>query len=216
MLSVQTFTFNPFEENTYVLYDETGEAVIVDPGCSNRLEERELADWMVSQGLRPRLILLTHSHIDHILGAWFVKDKYRIPLCIHRKDEETLRSGKIVAAMYGIKNYTEVEADQYVSEAQTVHFGNQEISVLFLPGHAPGHVGYYHAGQKILLGGDVLFRSSIGRTDLPGGDFDTLIDSIHQRLFTLPDEVTVYPGHGPETTIGQEKVSNPFCALSLK
>jgi len=216
MLSVQTFTFNPFEENTYVLYDETGEAVIVDPGCSNRLEERELADWMVSQGLRPRLILLTHSHIDHILGAWFVKDKYRIPLCIHRKDEETLRSGKIVAAMYGIKNYTEVEADQYVSEVQIIHFGNQEISVLFLPGHAPGHVGYYHAGQKILLGGDVLFRSSIGRTDLPGGDFDTLIDSIHQKLFTLPDEVTVYPGHGPETTIGQEKVSNPFCALSLK
>jgi len=216
MLSLRTFTFNPFEENTYVLYDETGDAVIVDPGCSNRSEEKELADWIALQKLNPRLILLTHSHIDHILGAYFVKDKYRIPLCIHRNDEDTLRSGKIVAAMHGLGNYTPVEPDQYVSESESVDFGNQKLSVLFLPGHAPGHVGYYHAGQKILMGGDVLFRNSIGRTDLPGGDFDTLIESIHQKLFTLPDEVTVFPGHGPETTIGEEKVSNPFCALSIK
>jgi hydroxyacylglutathione hydrolase len=216
MLSVQTFTFNSFEENTYVLYDETKEAALVDPGCSNRAEERELADWIAAKELRPRLILLTHSHIDHILGAYFVKEKYQIPLCIHRKDEETLRSGKIVAGMYGIHNYSEVVADQYVSETQTVDFGNQKLIVLFLPGHAPGHVGYYHPGQKIIMGGDVLFRSSIGRTDLPGGDFDTLINSIHQKLFTLPEDVIVYPGHGPETTIGVEKVSNPFCALSLK
>lgn len=216
MLNIQVFTFNPFQENTYVLYDETGDAVIVDPGCSNRMEDKELSEWIASKQLTPRLILLTHSHIDHILGAYFVKDKYRIPLCIHPKDESTLKSGKIVAGMYGIDNYTEVSADRYVDEKDTVEFGNQKMSVLFLPGHAPGHVGYYHKDQKVVIGGDVLFRNSIGRTDLPGGDFDTLISSIHQKLFTLPDDVVVYPGHGPETTIGEEKVSNPFCALSVR
>ena len=216
MLSLQSFTFNPFQENTYVLFDETNEAVIIDPGCSNRTEEREFSDWISSKKLIPRLILLTHSHIDHILGAYYVKDKYRVPLCIHKKDEETLRAGKIVASMYGIDNYTEVEADQYVSESEPVMFGNQKLKVLFLPGHAPGHVGYYHEEQKMLIGGDVLFRSSIGRTDLPGGNFETLIESIHQKLFTLPDDVVVYPGHGPETTTGEEKVSNPFCALSIR
>lgn len=216
MLSVQSFTFNPFQENTYVLFDETNDAVIIDPGCSNRMEEKELSDWIASRKLVPRLILLTHSHIDHILGAYYVKDKYRVPLCIHRKDEETLRAGTVVAQMYGIDNYTQAEADRYVSEGEVVKFGNQQLSVLFLPGHAPGHVGYYHVAQKIVIGGDVLFRQSIGRTDLPGGNYDTLIESIHQKLFTLPDDVTVYPGHGPGTTIGEEKVSNPFCALSLR
>jgi hydroxyacylglutathione hydrolase len=216
MLSVHSFTFNPFQENTYVLFDETNDAVIIDPGCSDRSEERELSDWITARKLVPRLILLTHSHIDHILGAYYVKDKYRVPLCIHKKDEETLRAGKIVASMYGIDNYTEVEADKYVSESEPVLFGNQRLKVLFLPGHAPGHVGYYHEEQKIIIGGDVLFRSSIGRTDLPGGDFDTLIESIHQKLFTLPNDIVVYPGHGPATTTGEEKISNPFCALSIK
>jgi len=216
MLYVQSFTFNPFQENTYVLFDETNDAVIIDPGCSNRMEEKELSDWLTAKKLTPRLILLTHSHIDHILGAYYVKDKYRVPLCIHKKDQDTLRAGKVVAQMYGIENFTEVESDQFVSEGEVVKFGSQQLAVLFLPGHAPGHVGYYHVGEKILMGGDVLFRRSIGRTDLQGGDFDTLIESIHKKLFTLPDDVTVYPGHGPETTIGDEKVSNPFCALSLR
>lgn len=216
MLYVQSFTFNPFQENTYVLFDETNDAVIIDPGCSNRMEEKELSDWITTKKLTPRLILLTHSHIDHILGAYYVKDKYRVPLCIHKKDQDTLRAGKVVAQMFGIENFTEVESDQFVSEGEVVKFGNQQLAVLFLPGHAPGHVGYYHVGEKILMGGDVLFRRSIGRTDLQGGDFDTLIESIHKKLFTLPDDVTVYPGHGPETTIGDEKVSNPFCALSLR
>jgi glyoxylase-like metal-dependent hydrolase (beta-lactamase superfamily II) len=216
MLSVHFFTFNPFQENTYVVFDETKDAVIIDPGCSNRAEERELSEWITSTGLNVRLILLTHSHIDHILGAYFVKDKYRAPLCIYPKDEATLRSGKVVAAMYGMDNFTPVEADMFLSEDQPVKFGNTKLTVLFLPGHAPGHVGFYHAAEKILIGGDVLFQGSIGRTDLPGGDFDTLISSIHQKVFTLGDDVVVYPGHGPSTTVGEEKVSNPFCALSLR
>jgi hydroxyacylglutathione hydrolase len=216
MLSVQYFTFNLFAENTYILYDETKEAVIIDPGCSNKQEERELSEWIARAGLKIRFVLLTHSHIDHILGVYYVKDKYKVPLLIYPMDESTLRSGKIVAAMYGIDNFTPVEPDQYLSEQEQVSFGNTKLSVLFLPGHAPGHVGFYHEGQKTLIGGDVLFRSSIGRTDLPGGDFETLISSIHQKVFTLPEDVVVYPGHGPATTVGEEKVSNPFCALSLR
>src|SRR5688572_10163275 len=124
MLSVHFFTFNPFQENTYVLYDETKDAVIIDPGCSNRAEERALSEWISQSGLNIRQILLTHSHIDHILGAYFVKDKYRAPLCIYPKDEPTLRSGKVVTSMYGIDNFNPVEADQFLSKNEPVTFGN--------------------------------------------------------------------------------------------
>ncbi|HZY82560.1 MAG TPA: MBL fold metallo-hydrolase [Cyclobacteriaceae bacterium] len=215
MLSIQTLTFNPFQENTYVLYDETAEAVIVDAGCYDREEEKELSDFIESKKLKVKALINTHSHIDHILGAYYVKDKYKIPLYVHRLDEQTLRSGKVVAQMYGIDHYTEVTPDGYLSEGDQVKFGNQSFEILFLPGHAPGHVGFYHPEQKVLMGGDVLFYRSIGRTDLPGGDYDTLIESIHKKIFTLPDDVVVYAGHGPTTTVKDEKVENPFCALTL-
>lgn len=216
MLSVETFTFNPFQENTYILFDETLDALIVDAGCYEKEEERELSDFISSKGLNVRAIINTHSHIDHILGTYYAKDKYKVPLLIHRLDESTLRAGKISASIYGLNRFTEVTADGYLSESEPVKLGNQSFEVLFLPGHAPGHVGFYHREQKLLLGGDVLFYRSIGRTDLPGGDFNTLIESIHKKIFTLPDDVVVYPGHGPATTVGEEKVGNPFCALTLK
>lgn len=215
MLSLQTFTFNPFQENTYVLYDETNEAVVIDAGCYDRDEERELSDFISNKKLTVKAIFNTHSHIDHILGTYYVKDKYKVPLFIHRLDEQVLRAGKMSAQIYGIPNFTEVSPDSYFAEGEQVKVGNQSLDVLFLPGHAPGHVGFYHAAQKILLGGDVLFFRSIGRTDLPGGDYDTLIESIHKKIFTLPDDVVVYPGHGPTTTVGEEKVENPYCALTL-
>jgi hydroxyacylglutathione hydrolase len=215
MLSVEIFPFNPFQENTYLLFDETREAMVVDPGCYEKTEEKELSDFIESQKLTIKAIINTHSHIDHILGAYYVKDKYKVPLLIHPKDEETLRYGKISASIYGLGRFTDVSADGFLSEDEAVKFGNQSFDVLFLPGHAPGHVGFYHRTQKILLGGDVLFHRSIGRTDLPGGDYDTLIESIHKKIFTLPDDVIVYPGHGPATTVGEEKVGNPFCALTL-
>lgn len=215
MLSIETFTFNPFQENTYVLYDETGEAMIVDAGCYDRDEEKELSDFIESKKLKVKALINTHSHIDHILGAYYVTDKYKVPLFIHPKDEQTLRSGKVVSTMYGIDHFNEVLASGYLSEDKSVKFGNQSFDVLFLPGHAPGHVGFYHREKKVLIGGDVLFNRSIGRTDLPGGDYDTLIESIHKKIFTLPDDVVVYPGHGPTTTVKQEKVENPFCALTL-
>lgn len=215
MLTIETFTFNPFQENTYVLFDETNEAVVIDAGCYGREEEKELSDFIESKKLTVKAVLNTHSHIDHILGSYYVKDKYKVPLLIHKQDEQMLRAGKISASIYGMDRFTEVSADGYLSEGEPVKFGNQSLDVLFLPGHAPGHVGFYHRAQKVLLGGDVLFNRSIGRTDLPGGDYDTLIESIHKKIFTLPDDVVVYPGHGPTTTVGEEKVENPFCALTL-
>ncbi len=215
MLQVQTFTFNAFEENTYVIYDETGEAAIVDPGCSNRAEEEVLKKFIQANNLRVVYLLNTHCHVDHVLGNAFVKDYFKVPLLMHKADEPTLRAVKIYAPMYGIGGYTEALPDQFLEEGQFVKIGNESLKVLFLPGHAPGHIGFYHAPSAQLLAGDVLFHRSIGRTDLPGGNFDVLIQSIHQKVFTLPDEVVVYPGHGPTTTVGEEKVENPFCALSL-
>jgi glyoxylase-like metal-dependent hydrolase (beta-lactamase superfamily II) len=216
MLSIETFEFNPFQENTYVLYDETNEAVIIDAGCYEREEQKQLSDFISRKQLIVKAIWNTHSHIDHILGSYYVRDKYKIPMLVHHLDEQMLRAGKISAQMYGIPGFAEATADGYITEAEPLKFGNQSFEVLFLPGHAPGHVGFYHTKQKVLLSGDVLFYRSIGRSDLPGGNHAQLIDSIHKKIFTLPDDVVVYPGHGPTTTVGEEKVENPFCGLTLK
>jgi glyoxylase-like metal-dependent hydrolase (beta-lactamase superfamily II) len=215
MLSIQTFTFNAFSENTYVVSDETKDAVIIDPGCYSREEQQELSAFIETNGLKIKFILNTHCHIDHVLGNYFTKDKFKAPLLIHQIEDAQLRAVKNYAPVYGFTNYSPAEPDQFIGEADAIKFGNTSWKILFLPGHAPGHVGFYDEKEKIMFSGDVLFSGSIGRTDLPGGNFDTLIRSIHQKLFTLPDEVEVYPGHGPTTTIGEEKISNPYCALSL-
>ncbi|MBS1487297.1 MAG: MBL fold metallo-hydrolase [Bacteroidetes bacterium] len=215
MLSIQSFTFNAFAENTYVVFDETHEAVIIDPGCYTREEQNQLTSFVTKNNLQVKYILNTHCHIDHVLGNDFTKDYYRVPLLIHSIEEPVLRAVKNYAPLYGFDGYREALPDQYLHESKSVKFGNTEWKVLFLPGHSVGHVGFYDAKEKAVIAGDVLFAGSIGRTDLPGGDFDTLIRSIHQELFRLPDDTVVYAGHGPTTTIGEEKISNPFCALSL-
>jgi len=215
MLSIQTFTFNAFSENTYVVFDETREAVIIDPGCYSREEQHELSSFIEGQQLKVKYILNTHCHIDHVLGNDFAKNKYKAPLLIHKTEEATLKSVKNYAPLYGFDGYREAEPDKFIDEKDLIEFGNTSWKILFLPGHAPGHIGFYDEKEKIIFSGDVLFAGSIGRTDLPGGDFDILIQSIHQKLFALPDEVIAYTGHGPTTTIGEEKISNPFCALSL-
>ena len=214
MLFVKTFVFNPFQENTYVLFDETKECAIVDPGCYEPDEKEELMDFISHEGLRVTQLLNTHCHVDHVLGNSFIKHKFNVGLQIHAKDEPTLKAVKIYSSNYGFHHYEEATPDSYLEEGDQVSLGSQKLDVLFVPGHAPGHIAFYHAKDKILIGGDVLFYNSIGRTDLPGGNFDTLIDSIHKKLFTLPDDVKVYPGHGPQTTIGFEKKTNPFCALT--
>ena len=214
MLRVHSFVFNPFQENTYVLYDETKECVIIDPGCFDAEEKSALASFIEEEKLKVQLLLNTHCHVDHVLGNYFVKEKYKVNLLIHKKDEPALKAVKAYAPSYGLFQYDETEPDAFMEEGDTIRFGNQQLEVLFTPGHAPGHVVFYNEKEKIVIGGDVLFYNSVGRTDLPGGNHEDLIKSIHTKLFVLPDNVTVYPGHGPETTIGFEKRTNPFCALS--
>ena len=210
MLKVKAFNFNPFQENTYVVSRESGETIIVDPGCFFPEEERELVDYIESNELKPTAIYNTHCHIDHVLGGAFVKEKFEIPFYCHEKDLEWLRAVKIYASNYGFDNYREFSHNGTYDENDTLFEGDEELEVLFLPGHAPGHTALVNHPQKIALVGDVIFDGSIGRTDLPGGDHETLIRSIKEELFKLPDDYTLFTGHGPETTIGKERVSNPF------
>ncbi|RAU82066.1 MBL fold metallo-hydrolase [Pontibacter arcticus] len=209
-MKVTCLTFNPFQENTYLLHDETKACVVIDPGCYEAHEREELKQYITDNGLKVERLLNTHCHIDHVLGNKFVADTYKVGLEIHAEDEQVLRSVPTYAPNYGFAMYAELLPTSYLKEGDTIKFGNTELKVIFAPGHAPGHVVFYNEAEKIVIGGDVLFRQSIGRTDLPLGDHNTLIQSIKTKLFTLPDEVTVYPGHGPETTIGHEKKYNPF------
>lgn len=215
MLKIKTFTFNPFQENTYILSDN-GEAIIIDPGNSDSHETAALNQYISDEKLSIKYLLNTHCHIDHVLGNYQIKEKYKAPFLIHELDLPVLRSVKSYASNYGFPHYTECLPDSFLQEGDEISLGSSKAIVKFVPGHAPGHVAFYFQEEKKIFSGDVLFRSSIGRTDLPGGNFETLITSIHQKLFTLPDAVTVYSGHGPTTTLGEEKVSNPFCALNLR
>jgi hydroxyacylglutathione hydrolase len=210
MLQLKVFTFNPFSENTYILFDETKEAAIFDPGCYEKQETDMLADFIQREGLKITHLINTHCHIDHVLGNAFVKNKYKVPLWFHKNEIPVLKSVKVYAPNYGFAGYQETEADGYLDETQKLKIGNTSLDILFVPGHAPGHLVFYNRDSKICLAGDTLFQGSIGRTDLAGGDHDTLIRTIKSELFSLPDDTIVYPGHGPQTTIGTEKQSNPF------
>lgn len=210
MLHIKSFTFNPFSENTYVLYDETDEAVIIDPGCYEKEEKGELFDFLQTHKLKPVKLLNTHCHIDHVLGNAFVKNTYDIPLWFHKEEEPILRAVSSYASNYGFPQYQETMADHYIKEGELIKFGDTVLQTLLVPGHAPGHLVFYHPESKTCIGGDTLFQGSIGRTDLPGGDHQTLLEAIKSQLFALPDDVKVYPGHGPATSIGHEKINNPF------
>lgn len=214
MLQVKKFTFNPFAENTYVLFDDTKECVVIDPGCYEKNEQQELVDFIEANKLIVKKLINTHCHIDHVLGNAFVKRKYNVQLYIHPIEEALLRAVQTYASNYGFFQYENSTPDVFITEKDTVDFGDQRLKILFVPGHSPGHIAFYDEVTRVLIGGDVLFENSIGRSDLPGGNFNTLINSIHEKFFTLPDDVTVYCGHGEETSIGFEKRTNPFCALT--
>jgi hydroxyacylglutathione hydrolase len=215
MLTIQNFVFNPLQENTLVVFDETKQAVIIDPGCYEPSEKKQLDDFVADHQLEVKYLLNTHCHFDHVLGNDHVKEKYHVPLLVHPIEEHVLKAVKTYVSNYGFSGFRETTPDGFLNEGDRVTFGHTSLEVLFLPGHSPGHLAFYHPAQSVIISGDVLFSGSIGRTDLPGGDFETLITSIHRKLFALPDDVTVYPGHGPTTTLGREKISNPFCAVSL-
>ncbi len=216
MIEIKSFTFNPsFYENTYVLYDETLECIIVDPGCFFKEEYDELDSFIEDYRLKPVKLINTHCHIDHVLGNAYVKNKYKIPLYIHKLDMEVLLAVKVFSEMYGFRGYEEATVDGYLKEGDQVDFGSSVLNVLFVPGHAPGHIALVSEEQNFAISGDVLFDGSIGRTDLPGGNYNQLIESIQTKLFLLDDEMIIYPGHGPTTTIRKEKSTNPFCRLAI-
>jgi hydroxyacylglutathione hydrolase len=210
MLNIKSFTFNPFQENTYLAYDEQGEAVLIDPGCYTSEERRELEGFVTINGLKVRHLLNTHCHIDHVLGNAWAKKRFGIPLWIHEKEIAVLKSVKVYAPNYGFQGYESSEADQFLEEGKEFKVGEESLKIIFVPGHAPGHVVFYHKESNQCIAGDTLFRGSIGRTDLPGGNHQVLLEKIKSQLFTLPEETVIYSGHGPETTIGFEKIHNPF------
>ena len=210
MLQLKSFTFNPFMENTYVLYDDSLEAVVFDPGCYEKHEQNELVGFIEEENLKVKYVINTHCHIDHVLGNAFIKNRFKVPLYIHEKEHAVLNSVSAYAPNYGFGGYEASQPDFYISEVDKIQFGNTELEILYVPGHSPGHVVFYHQDTGICIAGDTLFQGSIGRTDLPGGDHQTLLNAIKKNLFSLPEETKVYPGHGPVTTIGFEKEHNPF------
>ncbi len=211
-MTVDTFTFNPFQENTYILSDKTGECIIIDPGCYEPREKEELEGFILQRGLKPVRLINTHCHIDHVLGNRFVQDTYNLQLELSMLEIPLLNAVTEYGTQFGITCEASKEPFAFLVEGEPVTFGQTSLSLLHTPGHSPGGMCLYHEGEKVIVAGDVLFQMSIGRTDLPGGDYDTLIASIREKLFALPDDVTVYPGHGPSTTIGHEKQHNPFLA----
>lgn len=210
MIHIKGFTFNPFQENTYVLYDETMECVIIDPGCYSPEEKLELTEFIKNKKLKPSKLLNTHCHIDHILGNKYVAETWGIELFIHELEENLLHLAQSYGANWGIFAEKSPAASAFINEGDIIQFGNSKLEIIFAPGHSPGSICFYNMENKFCISGDVLFHQGIGRTDLPGGDYETLISSIKNKLFGLPYDTIIYPGHGAATSIGAEKVSNPF------
>jgi glyoxylase-like metal-dependent hydrolase (beta-lactamase superfamily II) len=210
-MQVHKFTFNPLQENSFVVTDNNKNCVIIDPGCYLQEEKEALKRFIESNNLKVRALLNTHAHLDHIMGNAFVKRSFDVDLYLHKEDVVTLNMGEQSSMLYGLDLFeNSPQPDQFMKEGDRLEFGDIVFDVIFGPGHAPGHVAFYNKEEKLLINGDILFKGSYGRVDLPGGDFQTLKNTIQDKLFHLPDDTLVYTGHGPETTIGAEKGSNPI------
>lgn len=210
MLHIKSFVNNPYQENTYLLFDDSLECTIIDPGMYTAEEQNKVAAFISENLLKPVLLLNTHCHIDHVLGNKFVFDNYGLKPAFHEGELPLLSAVPSYAPQMGIRYEVSPLPETFLPETGTIKFGQTELELIFAPGHSPAHLCFYAANEHLLIGGDVLFRESIGRTDLPGGNSELLIRNIREKLFVLPDQVIVYPGHGPETTIGYEKEYNPF------
>lgn len=214
MISLQSFTFNPFAENTYLITNEQKSAWVIDPGMSNANEESQLTHALKEGGYRVEAIVLTHAHIDHVLGCAYLSDHLGVPIWGHRLVPQTLEMSRRAAEVYGVPYTPSPHPSRWLAEGDQLYLGEDGFEVREAPGHAPDHVVLVHHDTKTVIGGDVLFKGSVGRVDLPGGDAETLVKSIREKLYTLPDDYTVYSGHGEPTTIGEESRSNPFVRRS--
>lgn len=213
MLRVKSFEFSPVRENTYVLYNEENQCCIIDPGCYFSEEQDELKGFIDKAGLQPILLLNTHCHLDHVFGNKFVHDTWSLTLHIHEKEKPVLDYAPVAGEKWQLPFENYQGKLIYLKEGQKITIGKNELEIFFTPGHSPGSISFYNEEDGYVVSGDVLFNGSVGRTDLPGGDFKILFNSIQTQLFTLPDETKVYSGHGPVTTIGFEKMNNPFVKL---
>jgi len=210
-MTIKTFTFNPIQENSYLVYDETLEAVVIDAGCISKVEKRALKQYIEDNNLTLKRVLNTHLHFDHQFGNRFLFETFGIKPEAGKEDEYLLENVIAQTRSFGMDVDEEAQPlGGYIIENQEIKFGNSAFTAFHVPGHSPGSMAYYAEKDGVLFAGDVLFRGSIGRTDLPGGDYATLIQSITQKLLPLPDSTVVYSGHGPQTTIGFEKKNNPF------
>lgn len=210
MITVSKFVFNPFQENTFLLYDETGACVILDPGCYDPAEKESLQQFIEAKKLKPERLLYTHCHVDHILGNNFICDTYGLKPEMHPESLPFFEKGPRQGEVYGFQLDAVRGPASFINHGDQVTFGDSVLKAVYTPGHVDGSLCFICEAQKFVITGDVLFKDSIGRTDFPTGDFDLLMNSIHTHLFTLDDAYTVYCGHGPETSIGYEKVNNPF------
>ena len=210
MITICDFVFGPFQENSYVLYDETRECVIIDPGNNTASEDKKLSDFISENNLIVKRLILTHGHIDHINGNKYVFDTYGLLPEVHQSDVYFIEKHLSSATMYGLPAQQSPMPKTYLKEGDVIEFGNSKLQTIHTPGHSPGSITFYNVEQKFMIAGDVLFYGSIGRTDLPMGNMDDLISSIKNKLFNLGDDMKVYNGHGQSTTIGFEKLHNPF------
>lgn len=210
MLSLQSFSFNAFQENTYVIYNEKKQCWIVDPGMYASEEVSQFCKYIDDNNLKPIAIINTHAHLDHIFGVNALKAKYNIPFCIHKSDMPVLKGAAGSAMLFGFRFKDTPTVDEFIPDSTSYQLNTDELEIILVPGHSPGSIAFYSATNKWVISGDALFNGSIGRTDLPGGNHDQLINSIKDKLFTLPEDTVVYSGHGPSTTIGVEKKTNPF------
>ncbi|HPS83547.1 MAG TPA: MBL fold metallo-hydrolase [Bacteroidales bacterium] len=209
-IQLHTFVFNGFGVNNYILEAENGDCIIVDAACSNDSEKEQLKRFFSDGKRKPVMLINTHTHIDHVLGCAFVQKEFGIQWLMHSEAQSTLREAPVFASLFGINNLEISKPDQLLEDGQELTFDNTTIKILYTPGHAPGSICLYIPAGRMVITGDVLFNGSIGRTDLTGGNFDVLMESIHTKLLTLPDDTIVYPGHGPATTIGDERTGNPY------